>query len=477
MLAGAILCGCRESAGPRSTPSGSGTSSGSGTFTAEDETFLTDVQERTFHFFWDLAEPQSGLVPDRHPTRSFASVSAVGFGLTAYPIGAEHGWITREDARDRVLTTLEFFWNAPQDSSVAGATGYRGLFYHFLDPKSGLRFQDVELSTVDTALFLAGALFCQSYFDRNDDEERRVRALVDSLTARADWNWASVRPPAISHGWTPEQGPLEWDWKGYNEAMIVYILALGSTGHAVPEQAWSDWTSRYTWGSFQGEEHLGFPPLFGHQYSHLWIDFRGIQDAPMRGHGLDYFENSRRAVRAQRAYAIENPQGWAGYGADLWGLTACDGPVEGHFEVLGKTREFHTYWARGASFNGIHDDGTIAPTAAGASIAFEPELSIRALRFMAKTYGEPLYSKYGFVDSFNPSFTLGVKVQHGRVVPALGWFDTDYLGIDQGPILAMIENARTGLVWNTMRRNPQIVRGLKRAGFTGGWIDSAKASP
>jgi hypothetical protein len=441
-------------------------------FTAEDNAFLDDVQERTFRFFWDLAGPQNGLIPDRHPTRAFASVSATGFGLTAYPIGVEHGWITREEARDRTLTTLEFFWTAPQDSARAGATGHRGFFYHFLDQESGVRFQDAELSTVDTALFLAGALFCQSYFDRDDEKERRVHALVDSLCARVDWNWASVRAPAIGHGWTPEHGHLQWDWRGYNEAMIVYILALGSTAHAVDEKAWSEWTKDYVWGSFHGEEHLGFPPLFGHQYSHVWIDFRGIQDAPMREHGLDYFENSRRATRAQRAYAIENPGGWVGYGADLWGLTACDGPVEGRFELLGKTREVHTYWARGASYNDVRDDGTIAPTAAGASIAFEPEICVRGLRHMERTYGGDLYSKYGFLDSFNPSLQLDVKVQHGRIVPGIGWFDTDYLGIDQGPILAMIENARTGLVWNTMRRNPQIVRGLKRAGFTGGWLDT-----
>ncbi|HET9888383.1 MAG TPA: glucoamylase family protein, partial [bacterium] len=325
--------------------------------------------------------------------------------------------------------------------------------------------------------FLAGALFCQSYFDGDDDKERQLRALVDSLTARADWNWASPRPPAIGHGWTPEQGPLEWDWKGYNEAMIVYVLALGAPAHAASDNAWDAWTSHYKWGSFQGEEHLGFAPLFGHQYTHVWVDFRGIQDAPMREHESDYFENSRRATRAQRAYAMENPQGWTGYGADLWGLTACDGPVEGRLEVLGKEREFHTYWARGAAANDVRDDGTIAPTAAGGSIAFEPQLAIRVLRNMAQTYGEPLYSKYGFLDAFNPSFLLDVKVQHGHVVPPGGWFDTDYLGIDQGPILAMIENARTGLVWNTMRRNPQIIRGLKRAGFTGGWLDSTDVAP
>jgi hypothetical protein len=474
-FAAAALGGCR--APSPANPPGANSPAASSDFTSEDEAFLEDVQERTFRFFWDLAEPGTGLTPDRYPTRSFASISATGFGLTAYPIGAEHGWVTREEARDRALETLRFLWTAPQDSSPAGAAGHRGFFYHFLDPKTGARFQDVELSTVDTALFLAGALFCQSYFDRNEEKERELRALVDSLTARVDWNWAQVRPPAIGHGWTPEHGHLEWDWRGYNEAMIVYIVALGSPTHAGDEKSWEAWTSSYRWGTFHGEEHLGFAPLFGHQYTHVWIDFRGIQDAPMRERGLDYFENSRRAVRSQRAYAIENPAGWAGYGADLWGLTACDGPVEGRFDVMGKPREFYTYWARGASFDDVRDDGTICPSAAGGSIAFEPLLAARALRFMAKTYGEHLYSKYGFLDAFNPTFTLDVPVQHGRVVPEQGWFDTDYLGIDQGPILAMIENQRTGLVWRTMRKNPQVVRGLKRAGFTGGWLDGEGTGP
>jgi hypothetical protein len=241
----------------------------------------------------------------------------------------------------------------------------------------------------------------------------------------------------------------------------------------VPEDAWQAWTESYRWGEFHGEEHVGFAPLFGHQYSAVWIDFRGIHDAYVRERGIDYFENSRRATIAQRAYATENPGGWAAYGPNVWGLTACDGPVDGAFEIDGVRREFHTYWARGASFGDVRDDGTICPSAAGGSIAFAPEIVIPALLSMRDTYGEHLYSRYGFLDAFNPTFTLDVPVQHGRVVPGAGWFDTDYLGIDQGPILAMIENHRSELVWKTMRRNPHIVRGLRAAGFTGGWLDEA----
>jgi hypothetical protein len=442
--------------------------------TTHHAAFLDTLSERTFRYFWDLADPQTGLIPDRAPTRSFASVSATGFGLTAYPIGIERGYITREEGRARVLAAIRFLNRAPQDTTAA-ATGYRGFFYHFLVPETGVRFERVELSTMDTALLLGGVLFCQSYFDQTAGDEVAIRAVAESLYARADWQWASVRPPTISHGWTPEEGFLAYDWRGYNEAMIVYILALGSPTHPVSPEAWSAWTSRYRWGTFEGQEHLGFAPLFGHQYTHVWIDFRDIQDDAMREHATDYFENSRRAVLAQHAYAVRNPNRWAGYGPNLWGLTACDGPVELAVEIGGTPRQFHTYWARGASFTDVQDDGTVSPSAAGGSIAFAPEVVVPTLLAMRAQFGDNVFSTYGFLDALNPTFTLPVPVQHGRVDPIAGWFDTDYLGIDQGPILAMLENYRSELVWRTMRKNPHVVRGLKAAGFTGGWLDSLEA--
>jgi hypothetical protein len=438
--------------------------------------FLDTVEARTFRFFWDLT-PSTGLTPDRYPTRSFASVSGTGFALTAFAIGAERGYVSREAACRRVLDALRFFWNAPQDSAVSGSAGYRGFFYHFLEPETGHRFETVELSTMDTALLMAGVLFCQSYFDRADADEGLVRALAESLVARVDWRWASVRPPLIGHGWDPEKGHLPYDWGGYNEAMILYLLALGSPRHAVAPEAWPAWTHGYRWGTFQGQEHLGFAPLFGHQYTAVWVDLRGIRDAFMRERGIDYFENARRAVLAQRAYAVANPGGWTGYGADLWGLSACDGPVNGTFTVAGRAREFHTYWARGASFTHVEDDGTICPSATAASIVFAPEIVVPTLQAMVARYGDPLFSRYGFVDALNPTFQLEVPVQHGRVVPGVGWFDTDYLAIDQGPILAMIENHRSELVWRTLRRNPHLRRGLERAGFTGGWLDTTAREP
>ncbi len=433
--------------------------------------FLDTLEERTFHYFWDLTNTTNGLTPDRSPSPSFSSIAAVGFALTAYPIGVERGYITRDEARQRVLTTLRFFWTAPQDSTTTGvATGYKGFFFHFLDMNTGARFQQVELSTIDSALLLAGVLTCQSYFDGSDAAETEIRNLADGIYARADWQWAQNHAPAIALGWNPESGFIPYDWRGYNEAMLVYILALGSPTHPVDPAAWTEWTTAYQWGTFYGQTHLGFAPLFGHHYSHVWIDFRGIQDAYMQGKGIDYFENSRRATYAQRAYAIANPSAWRGYGEQVWGLTASDGPANVTLSLDGRSRQFHTYWARGASFTEVPDDGTIAPTGAGGSIPFAPEIAIPALWTMRRTYGANLFSTYGFLDAFNPTFTASVPVERGTVDPVLGWFDVDYLGIDQGPILAMIENYRTGLIWQLMGGNQYVVRGLCRAGFSGGWL-------
>jgi hypothetical protein len=440
---------------------------------------LDDIEHRTFEFFWQTANPENGLVPDHWPPRKgvpyFSSIAAVGFALTAYPIGVERGWITREQARQRVLTTLRFFANAPQGDSEDDDTGYHGFFYHFLDMQTGLRWsRGTEVSTIDTTLLMAGVLFDQTYFDRDDPEEREIRALADKLYRDIDWNWAQVRPPLVSMGWTPGGKFIPADWEGYNEAMILYILALGSPTHPVQPDAWAAWTSTYdkTWGSFHGSKpHVGFAPLFGHQYSESWIDFRGIRDAYMRKRGLDYFENSRRSVVGQRAYAIANPRNCKGYGADIWGLTASNGP--GHAKAVrpdGTRIRFHGYLARGADVGHVVDDCTLVPTAAIGSIVFAPELVLPAIQAMYRRYGTWLYSEYGFLDAFNPSFPDHLQPTGGRVVPGEGWFDSAYLGIDQGPILLMIENYRSGFVWQVMRRNPYIRRGLERAGFEGGWL-------
>jgi hypothetical protein len=441
--------------------------------TQADREFVGELQRRTFGFFWHTTNAANGLVPDRWPTESFSSVAAIGFGLSAYPVGVERGWVTREEAAERVRTTLRFLWRTPQGPEPAGVAGHRGLFYHFLDMQTGHRFERVELSSIDTALLMAGALFCREYFTGGSAAEVEIRALADSLYRRVDWQWLVQTPNRISMGWHPESGFIPSDWHGYDEAMILMVLALGSPTHAVSPAVWDTYVSTNRWGSFYGQPHTGFAPLFGHQYSHVWIDFRGIFDAYSRARGIDYFENSRRATLAQRQYAIDNPLGWRGYGADIWGLTASDGPADVELPVQGVARRFWSYTARGASHTEVRDDGTIVPTAAGGSIPFAPALTIRALQAMREQYPH-VWGEYGFFDAFNPTFQFtNVPLTHGRVVQGVGWFDTDYLGIDQGPILLMAENYLTGMVWEHMKRNPYVIEGLRRAGFTGGWLDSA----
>jgi len=439
-----------------------------------EDAFLDDVQRRTFRFFWETSAGDNGLALDRWPTRSFVSIAATGFALTAFAIGAQRGFVDRPAAAARALRTLRFLAEAPQGDAPRGMTGHRGFFYHFLDPATGTRFEKTELSTIDTALLLAGALFAKGWFDR--PEERAIGELADRIFDRVDWRWAMPRPPLIALGWHPETGFLTHDWVAYNEAMLLYVLALGARQSPAPEGSWSAWLAPAAgqWRAVEGIPHLPFPPLFGHQYSHIWVDFRGVRDSFCRAHDIDYFENSRRATLAQRAYAIRNPMGWTGYGADQWGLTACDGPADAELVIAGRKRSFRSYSARGP---GEYDDGTIAPTAAGGSVPFAPEICIPALQAMAYRHGEALYGPLGFADSFNPSFAdPALPARHGRVIPGKGWYDTDRLGIDQGPILAMIENHRSGLVWNVMRGDPVIARGLKRAGFTGGWLAGSAAA-
>lgn len=433
--------------------------------TLRKDSFLDTLSERTFHFFWDNTNAQTGMTPDRVPHTYFASAAAVGFGLTAYGIGAERGYIPRDSAAQRALNTLELLWRAPQGPEVEGRSGYKGFYYHFLNTSSGLRFDaQVELSSMDTGLLLAGVLFCQSYFDRDSPMEQRIRNLADSIYRRVEWTWLQARPPLIAMGWYPERGVHHLDWEGYNEAMIVYILALGSPTFPIEADAWARWTKTYRFDDFYGERHVTFGPLFGHQYSHCWIDFRGIQDQYMKERGIDYFENSRRATYAQRAYAIKNPRGFRGYSENIWGFTACDGPADVVRVINGRSVQFLSYGARGVSPDYWVDDGTIAPTAAGGSIPFAPEICIPALKAMKEQYGHIIWTPHGFLDAFNPTFVTEATGKDG-------WADVDYLGIDQGPILLMAENFRTDLVWSTMKRNPYIRQGLAKAGFSGGWLD------
>jgi hypothetical protein len=400
-----------------------------------DDEFLDLVQVLAFDYFWYEANPATGLVRDRSSPFSASSIAAVGFGLTALGIGADHGWITREQAAERTLTTLTTLWNAPQGPEPSGTAGYKGFFYHFLDMETALRDGTNELSTIDTALLMAGVLYAGEYFDGDATAEAEIRALAQQLYERVDWRWSQAGGSGIRLGWFPESGFIDIRWIGYNEAMILYLLGFGSpTFPAVPD--WSFWTAGYDFITAAGFQFVGFPPLFGHQYSHAWIDFRGIQDQYMRQRGLDYFENSRRATLAQRAYCIANPNGYPNYGPNEWGLTASDDPITG-------------YAVHGAP-PAVNDNGTLTPTAPGGSIAFTPVESTAALRHMYATYPNSLWREYGFRDAYNLDRT---------------WFATDFLGIDQGPFVLMIENLRTEGVWDVFMRNEAVQLGLERAGF------------
>lgn len=437
--------------------------------TSSDAAMLEDIEHRTFLWFWEAGDPKTGLVPDRYPSDQVqASVASIGFGLTAYGIGAERGYITHAQAVARTLATLRYLKQLPQNDSVDNASGFHGFFYHFLKRDTGLRFNsDIELSSIDTALLMQGVLFAESYYTAQTPEEKEIRSLANALYQDVDWPWLRRPDQRLSMGWSPEHQFIPNYWEGYSEGMMAYVLGLGSAQHPLQPASWVAWlsTNNKRWGEYYGQTLLNFASLFGHQYSHSWIDFRGIQDDWNRQAGIDYFENSRRAAYAQRAYATANPGKWQGYGPDVWGLTASDGPGELTETQNGLSRHFLSYSARGAGRDYTQDDGTIAPTAAGGSVAFAPEIAVPALKAMKHRYGSQIYGKYGFVDAFNPSFHHGTKPY---------WADTAYLGIDQGPILLMLENRRSGFVWSVMKRSAAIRTGLQRAGFRGGWLDNTQ---
>jgi hypothetical protein len=398
---------------------------------------LDTLQHSAFNYFWIEANPANGLVKDRSTPGSVSSIACTGFGLSAIAIGIDHGWVTRTDGRNRVLTTLATFRNGPQGSAASGKIGYLGLFYHWLDMTTATRTWDSELSTIDTALLMAGIIDVREYFDTADPQDSLVRAYADSIVRRCNWDIMRNFGTGIYMGWKPAPGGgfnSFGRWQGYNEAMILYLLALGSPTFPVPTNNWAYWTGTYDYATYYGQTFIVFPPLFGHQYSHCWVDFRYKADAYTSARNFDYFANSRRATLAQQAYCIDNPGGWTGYSNVLWGLTASDVPTG--------------YSARGAP-PAQNDDGTITPTAAASSIAFAPEIVIPTLHNLYDNY-PLLWGPYGFKDAFNPT---------------LNWYDTDVLGIDQGPILIMIENYRTGRVWQRFMRNSWIQTGLARAGF------------
>ena len=398
----------------------------------QDDLFLEDLERRSFQYFWDQADPRTGLVPDRarmdgspleESHRNVASIAATGFGLTALCIAAERKWITSEQVRQRVLNTFRFF--------AHDALHERGWFYHWMDAKTGERRWQSEASSIDTALLLAGVLTARQRF--RDDPE--IVRLATAIYNRVDFKWMlNGHPLLLSHGWKPETGFLKPRWDTYSEDTILYLLAIGSPTHAISPDSWyALWRDRYRYEGFSYFTTIGVP-LFMHQYSHAWVDYRDRRE--IRGDRIDYFQNSVNATLAHRAFCLTMTREFPGYEKNVWGITASDS-AKGYLAWGGPPRDPAI-------------DGTVVPSAAGGSLMFTPEISVAALRTMREKYGQRVYGVYGFVDAFNPN---------------TGWVDTDVIGINVGIILVSAENMRTGNVWGWFMQNREIPRAMEAVGL------------
>ena len=424
-----------------------------------DTELLLTLQKDSFQFFAQVRNSANGLVRDSSLPDSHASIAAVGLAMTSSLVAVERGQMSRHEALERTLATLRFFRDSPQGKEP-DATGYKGFYYHFLDIKTGRRAGNCELSSIDTALLLAGFLSAAQYFDRATGAESELRGLVDELYGRVEWDWMLNDGAALANGWKPKSGFLPYSWKGYSEGSLLYLLALASPTHPISPACWLDWTSTYVWRQVYDWEYLYAEPLFIHQLPHCWIDFRFIQDAYMREKATDYFENSRSATYAQQKYAIENPHHFEGYGEHCWGLTASDGPGPAQRTRKGQKITFRGYAARGIPDG--PDDGTIAPAAAAASLPFAPEIVLPTLRyFNGLELGRD--TPYGFGAAFNFTFD---GTQDGKP----NWVSKHVYGLNEGPTVIMIENYLSGFVWQLMRGCPHLKSGLQRAGFEGGWL-------
>ena len=425
---------------------------------------LQHLQSKAFAYFQHETHPLNGLVADKTAPNWPASIATTGMALACYPVAVERGMMSRQVAMERTLTTLRFFRDSAQGSEP-DATGYRGFYYHFLDMQSGRRAWQCELSTVDSAFLFAGMLTAAEYFNDDTPEQREIRDLANALYQRADWQWAQAADGTIGHGWHPESGFIQHRWQGYDEGLLLYVLALGSPTHALPPAAFAAWASTYEWKRCYDIDYLYSAPLFTHQLSHVWIDFRGIQDTFMRGKGIDYFENSRRATQIQQRYAIDNPLGFTGYAAECWGISASDGPGPATLKVDGISRKFFDYEGRGAPY-GI-DDGTLAPWAVIASLPFAPEIVLPTMQHFNQKLHPRDQHPYGFKASFNQTF-----VDPSGNATSAGWVSPYFFGLNLGPVLLMIENYRSGMLWQLMRDCRCVVDGLQRAGFEGGWLNA-----
>jgi hypothetical protein len=411
----------------------------------QDADLLDALQSLALAYFVSH-DPASGLVPDRSAAGAPVSVAGLGFALAVYPIAVERRGLPRPEAGARTLALLRTIASAPQDEK---GIGVHGFYYHFLDPVTAARVWSSEVSLVDSAFLIAGALVASAYFDADDGIEKEIRDLAWHLYRRAEWDWAMNGGRTLSHGWKPECGFLDYSWDGYNEAILLYALALGSPTHPIPSDTYGNWTVTYQWERLYGIDHLYAGPLFIHLFSHAWIDFRGVTDGYMREKRCDYAENTRRAILVQREYGRRNPRGHLGYSIDGWGWSAGPGPDRALF--LG-------YSARGVPYG--EDDGTLSPATVAAALPFAPDLVLRALRGFLRDH-PAILTPLGISSGLNPS---------AGEAPERAWIAEEAYAIDQGTVALMLENHRSGLPWELVRRVAPIRKGLKRAGFSGGWL-------
>lgn len=431
-----------------------------------DQKLLDMLQKDTFAYFTHECNPENGLILDKTAAGSAASVAVVGLALSAYPVAVERGLMARGEALKTTLKTLRFFRDSVQ-GTAADATGFKGFYYHFLDMAHGKRANACELSTIDTSMLVIGALAASEYYTGDTPDERELREAATEIYRRVDWNWARNDGLALTHGWKPESGFLRHQWQGYDEALFMYILALGSPVHRIPPESYAKWCETYEWRKIYGHEVLYSGPLFTHQISHIWIDFRNIRDDQMREKDSDYFENSKRATYIQQHYSIENPHGFKAYGPTCWGITASDGPGPGWRVVDGWPRKFYGYTARGVPDG--PDDGSIAPWAVAASLPFAPEIVLPTIDHFVNGVKLTESNPYGFKATFNPTYERSPGKSYG-------WVSPSHFGLNQGPIVLMIENYRSELVWNLVKSCINIPDGLRRAGFTGGWLENESAA-
>jgi len=391
------------------------------TLSTEDDAFLNELEKLNFLYFWEQADPKTGLVKDRCNVHTndqgiVASIAATGFGLTALCIGEKRGFIARPAARERVLTALRFLWRK--------LPNHRGFFYHWANIATGERVWDSEVSSVDTAILLCGILSCRQHF-----RDSEISGLANAIFNRVDWTWLSEDTPLLPHGWSPEIGFLPYRWDLYSELMMMYLLGLGSYSHPLRQETWYAW-KRLVF-EYDGLRYIGsYAPLFVHQYSQAWFDFRGKRDR-----FADYFHNSAIATDVHRRFCIELAKQFPDYSDDLWGITASD------------SEKGYVVWGGPPATGPI--DGTVVPSAPGGSLPFLPQPTMRVLRTIRSKY-PAAWSKYGFINAFNPT---------------KNWYDDSAIGIDTGITMLMAENARTGFVWETFMRAPEAQRGMERAGF------------